>query len=228
MSKITSDQIKALLQHKYPAPEWATFTELATATGGVCRYIDFFAFNVWRSGQYRRVSFEIKVSASDFKREIKHPQKRWPAEELSNECYFVAPAGVVDIDLLPKGWGYMLVTEEGDLKTIMKAVHRELSPPPMSFMASLARRSQDPSPILPQGIWVVSGQELTEQDMFKRMQAEIAERVRLEMIKPRIVKGLEAGKACEYFLGRELPDNWSLIYDLLRKKLQEATHVPSQ
>ena len=51
---------------------------------------------------------EIKVSRADFLAEIKRkPLKRRAGLRLSNESYFVAPKGIIEIDELPPEAGLL-------------------------------------------------------------------------------------------------------------------------
>lgn len=56
--------------------------------------IDAYAVRLWRGAHapyYRRVAYEVKVSRSDFLAELKRPEKRGTAVELSNQFYFAMP-----------------------------------------------------------------------------------------------------------------------------------------
>ena len=103
---------------------------------------DAWAINAWRTrggAEHLRRAFEIKVSAADVRAELLNPDKRWPAYAVSNEFYFVAPAGLVNPKHLTRDDG--LIEWTGDKLTITKAPRvREAMPPKWSFVASLARR----------------------------------------------------------------------------------------
>lgn len=159
--------ILELLRHRHPKPEWATFAELATATGGTyrARYIDFYAVNVWPSKRYVKIAYEIKVSRSDFFREIDDPTKREPAERVSDECYFVTPAGLVQPDEVPAGWGLIELVANG-LRRKKGATQRNVTELPIQFVASLARQSSLPEPAFPAATWLMAGQELSEEDLI--------------------------------------------------------------
>lgn len=68
------------------------------------------------------VAYEVKVSRSDFLRD--HKMQEYMA--FCNELYVVAPKGVLSIDELPEGCGYLEVTSTGNrLLTRKKAQYRE-------------------------------------------------------------------------------------------------------
>lgn len=159
--------ILELLRHRHPAPEWATFAELATATGGThgARYIDFYAFNLWPSKRFVKIAYEIKVSRSDFFREIDDPTKREPAERVADECYFVTPAGLIQPDEVPAGWGLIELVSNG-LRRKKVATQHKVTELPLLFVVSLARQSSLPKPIFPATTWLMAGKELSEDDLI--------------------------------------------------------------
>jgi hypothetical protein len=163
-----TQQLLELLKHRHPAPEWATFAELRTTTGGMGgeRYIDLFALNTWPSKRFWTVAYEIKVSRADFSRELANPLKRHAAESLAAECYFATPAGLLQVDEIPEGWGLVVATR-GGLRIKKRAQQRKVEILPMAFLASIARRLSDPPSPLPDVIWLHAGQELTQEQLLE-------------------------------------------------------------
>ena len=97
MSANETERILCLLERRFPAPEWAAFRELPDGTGGAMRRrFDFYALNTWPSKSFRSVVVEVKVSRADFRRELAHREKREPAEQRANECYFAFLSGLLD------------------------------------------------------------------------------------------------------------------------------------
>ena len=158
---VKTRQVIELLKERHQGMEWASFVELNVETGRSSSRLDFFAMNCWPSKRFRTVAYEIKVTRADFARELKHPDKRVPAEELGNECFFVMPAGLAKVDEIPEGWGLIEVIANG-LRIKKHARQREIGPFPLSFMASIARRSKDDGPLLPKPYWLHAGKELDE------------------------------------------------------------------
>ena len=140
--------IKAL-REQYPTKVWATFQELRIGTGyangrghsDVEQRIDFWAMCMYPSMGLERIAFEVKVSRSDFKREIAEPIKRRPALLNSNKFYFAAPLGLIKPDEVPTECGLVELDMEGKLHYTIRAPHRDTPPPNFSFLASLARRA---------------------------------------------------------------------------------------
>lgn len=120
--------------------------------------------HTWPSKGFRTIAFEVKVSRSDFAREINNPRKRKGAELFANECYFVVPNGLVAIEEVPATWGLMTVDAAGTIKRVKVAQQRSVGDLPMSFVASLARRSSDPKPdeTVPAKAWLYEGRSLDE------------------------------------------------------------------
>ncbi len=136
----TSGDIAALLRARYCSPEWASFGEFANGTGfGRDRSADFVAFNTYPSKGHLTVACEIKVSRSDFARELTSPAKRAWLEEYFAECWFVAPKGVIRIEELPARWGLMEPRGEG-LRAVRRASQDASKCLKDAVMVSLVRR----------------------------------------------------------------------------------------
>lgn len=139
--KLRTEQIKAALRTRFCQPEWALFFEVADGTGASQRrWADAMAMNMWGSRGLALHGFEIKVSRSDWKRELANPAK---AESIAGLCDFwsiVAPKGMIPLDELPPGWGLLEV--DADLR-ITQRVTGPKNPNPAgftrSFVASLLR-----------------------------------------------------------------------------------------
>lgn len=155
MTEETKAIIKAL-RRRHPEKEWAFFEELKAGTGwsnarwGVEGKVegnpeqrfDAWAINLYPSKQFLRIAYEIKVSRSDFLREIKHPEKRTQALQLSNQFYFVAPVGLIKPSELPPEAGLIEVKDEWESRMKVRAPMREAEGPTWQFFASIARRMQ--------------------------------------------------------------------------------------
>lgn len=105
------------------APKWIFFPELGNHNFA-SRRIDLWAMACWRSLDYIRRSYEIKISRGDFLNEMKHPEKREFALKISNEYYFVTPPGLIKVDELPEECGLIELSKKGNLVTKKKAPRR--------------------------------------------------------------------------------------------------------
>lgn len=167
MSTIPERLIAA--RHNEEKGEWACFRELATGTGHsghAGRTADLFALNCYPSKGFRAIVYEVKVSRSDFKREIEDMTKRRPWEKIAHECYFATTPGLVKPDEVPEGWG--LVEVGAEVRVIKVATQRTPEPWPMTFMAAIARRSADAAqPRASKAVWRLLGQDITGEQLEK-------------------------------------------------------------
>lgn len=155
----TNDIMSVLRSHHTPADQWAYFEELRIGTGygkGQEQRLDAWAMHLWPSHRFSRWTFEVKVSRSDFLREIRDPMKRRPGLLYSNLFYFVTPAGLVKPAEIPPECGLIEVQANDDplsggwwgkssnrlwvASIVVPAPWRDATAPTWSFFASLARR----------------------------------------------------------------------------------------
>jgi hypothetical protein len=137
----TSTQITKLLHAKHHAPEWASFAELRNAAGfSANRSFDFWTINTWPSKGLKTIGYEIKVSRSDFARELENPRKRKALEEVCHECYFAAPKGLIDPRELPEGWG--LIEATNVLRIAVRAPQKSEPKLDWDLLAVILRRAR--------------------------------------------------------------------------------------
>lgn len=145
----------------WDAPRWVFFEELRVGTGhnvnewrfvmedGKWRKqfkdgfnpeqrIDAWAMSAWKSDKYKSIAYEIKVSRTDFLREIAEPEKRATAMRFSNQFYFVAPDGIIKPSEVPEGCGLLLI-RDGKVSISVGAPSREIAEPTWAFYAALVR-----------------------------------------------------------------------------------------
>jgi len=141
----TEDDLIKALRLRYPYEEWVFFAHQASGVGthrDTGRYMDAWAMNTYPMNKHLKLAFEIKVSRSDFMRELKQPQKREFAMKVSNQFYFVAPEGVISPEDLPEGCGLLTLNGSEELKEKVKAPRRDAKEPTWNFIGALARRLQ--------------------------------------------------------------------------------------
>lgn len=104
------------------------------------RTADALAMQVWPSRGLRLYGFEIKVSRSDWRNELRNAAK---AESIAQYCHYwfiVAPVGVVPVDELPTLWGLLEVSDAGIIKRTKEAPQQEfVAPIDMTFLAGVLR-----------------------------------------------------------------------------------------
>jgi hypothetical protein len=142
-SQLTSGRIVEALRkwHGSPDKSWAFFDNLRTGTGydkDCQQMLDAWAIGLW--GSWTRVTYEIKISRGDFFKEMKSPLKRRLGLLYSNEFYFVTPKGLLKPGEIPVECGLQEVDEEGGIRVVVPAPHRDTPAPTWRFMASVARR----------------------------------------------------------------------------------------
>lgn len=141
---ITSDDICTAIRARLPANEYALFFEVRNAAGfSANRSCDAMAMSLWPSRGLNLFGFEVKVSRSDWMRELKNPAK---AEAIARYCDYwvvVAPAGIVAPSELPDMWGLWELGDSGKWKT--PVIPKKLEPVPLdrSFVAALLRRAAE-------------------------------------------------------------------------------------
>jgi len=128
-----TDHIYGVLRARHVAPEWLCYGEFRGAVGyrpGSDRSIDVLAVHLWSDRKVGRrphvVSYEIKASRSDFAKELAHPEKRVTAERISTETWFAVPAGLVQVDEVPEGWGLLEILRGGKARAAKRAMQRDL------------------------------------------------------------------------------------------------------
>lgn len=137
----TSDQVKALLQSSFGGGDkHAVLFEVRNATGhSATRSIDAVTMSLWPSLGLELTGMEIKISRSDWLRELKAPAKASATFEYFDRWYLVAPRTVAKMDEIPEPWGW-LAPEGGKLVTLKKAPKNEdVKPLDRKFLASILR-----------------------------------------------------------------------------------------
>lgn len=103
---------------------------------------DYLALDTWGNygpNPHPLLGFEVKVSRSDYLREIKDLGKSAPFREVCAEWYMVVSDKAIVKDDLPEGWGLMVAA--GDrLRCVRKsATNRHPSPMPRGLIAGFMR-----------------------------------------------------------------------------------------
>jgi len=117
-AEITS-RVKLALKRKYQRPEWGLFYEVTGSNG---RQADAIAYNLYPSRNFKTLGFEVKVSRSDWKKELKDISK---ADWFVGQCdqwYVVAGRkGIVRESELPEGWDLLEMKGGGKLYEIVES-----------------------------------------------------------------------------------------------------------
>lgn len=138
-----SQFVRQALRVKYAAPEWALLEEVHNRTGGGTRSADAIAMNLWESHAFRIIGFEIKVSRSDWLRELKDPSKADVIAAYCDMWFIVATPDIVKEDELPPAWGLQVLKGNG-LHIIKKApLLEDRKALDRRFVAAMIRRATE-------------------------------------------------------------------------------------
>ena len=134
-------EVKSLLRARFCSPEWAIFFEVGDGTGSTQRrWADAVAMNMYPSRGLEIHGFEIKVSRSDWLRELKDPAKSSPVQQYCDRWWIVAPKDIIKPGELPPTWGHYDVTP-GGIRQIVAAPKLDAIPTTRAFMAAMMRRA---------------------------------------------------------------------------------------
>lgn len=153
---IKADDIYCLLATKYQDPrQYACACEVQEKTGWAQRRLDFVVVDCFEGNNLEIQAFEVKISKSDFRRELEDASKHNIFFDDIDKYSIVAPDYVLDnMSIIPPKWGVIHVirneTGELELKTVRKplALHDEqerMRPVGRKFFASLFRAANTQS-----------------------------------------------------------------------------------
>lgn len=138
--KVTSADIRAALRLRFEATSHALLFEVADGTGANAkRYADAVAVGLWPSHGHKIEGVEIKVSRSDFLRELKDHSKAEAVYRYCNHWWIACPKGMVSPDELPPTWGLLELVGES-LRVKVKAPLLTPAAPAIGFVAAMLRR----------------------------------------------------------------------------------------
>jgi len=128
---------------KFGARRYAVAEHVPAIPYGAGRIADFIAMDIWRTGgAYELHGHEVKISRSDWLRELADP---WKAAEFTpyvHRWWLVVPdAAMVRPGELPEGWGLMDLAG-GRLRAATRAPLRQPRPLPPERLAAFLRAVQ--------------------------------------------------------------------------------------
>lgn len=139
----TEEAVLQALSECYRAPAWALLTHVRNGTGyarRTTRTADALAMSLWPSRGLELNGFEVKVSRSDWKRELDDPEK---SAEIQGYCdrwwVVVGDAEIVKPGELPPTWGLLVPTRRG-LTATVEAPKLEAKPLDRLLLAAILRR----------------------------------------------------------------------------------------
>lgn len=94
-------------------------------------------------------TFEVKRSLSDFRADLKKPEKLMASRELAEASWFVTPAGMVDVSLVPEGFGLLVEASPGEFEVVRRPKRtKAFMPAPETLMTLVYRRATLPESVL--------------------------------------------------------------------------------
>lgn len=107
------------------------------------RTCDLMVMDTWESGPCRLIGHEIKVSRSDWLRELKDPEKANAFLPFVAEWWLVVgDRRIVRDGELPEGWG-LLAPAGSKLRQVVRAPRKDQPPVPTGMLAGLLRSVGD-------------------------------------------------------------------------------------
>lgn len=96
---MAAEEVKEALRRRHPAM-WPGTDDTPGAWTCLEEYmnVDLLAFGVWAGA--RRVGYEVKVSRSDYRRELLRPGKKWRGMTFCHQFYFATPIHLLTDDEL--------------------------------------------------------------------------------------------------------------------------------
>lgn len=141
--KLSSHQVLAALREKmFAGDAWAWLTEVRNGTGHsrAARSADALAVSCWPSRGLFASGIEVKVSRSDWKRELLAPAKSDEVQRFCKHWWIATSPGIVMPEELPPTWG--LVETDGKTCSVIKvAPELEHGEPTWLFVASVLRNA---------------------------------------------------------------------------------------
>lgn len=138
---LRTPEIRALLRAKFCQPTHCIFFEVSDATGFQgTGWADAISMSLWPSHGLHLEGYEIKVSRSDWQRELINPIK---AEKFAARCdkwWLVTAENVIkDESEIPQNWGWMLATENGLVVKRKAELNKTPAAVDRVFLAALLR-----------------------------------------------------------------------------------------
>jgi hypothetical protein len=138
---MNTGELMKMLEVRYSLPDWGLLAEVRDGTGFATagRSMDALAFGFWPSRGLEIIGFELKVSRSDWQRELATPQKCEAFFKYVDRWYMVfGDEKILKPGELPATWGALVA--RGD-KLVCKVEAPKLNPEPIDrlFMMSITR-----------------------------------------------------------------------------------------
>lgn len=141
---IDADKLRSLLRRKYPADQYAMLYEVRDAAGFQAnRSADVMVIGLWPSRGCLVEGMELKVSRSDWLRELKKPQKAEAFFQYCDRWWVIAASmDIVRDGELPPTWGLMVPRSNG-IGIVKQAPDLKPDPVDRHLLAAMMKRATD-------------------------------------------------------------------------------------
>jgi hypothetical protein len=198
-------ELQDLLAARYPRDRYALFFNVPDAIGmDANRRADAIAVGLWRSVGRAFEGFELKVSRSDWLRELAQVEKADPFIEHCDRWWLVtADAEIAKLEELPACWGWLAAGKAG-LRVHKPAPLKPQQPATIDrrFALGLMRKLQDAIMESPEVRQALARNEAAAEE-------QIAMRVRQELARNGCAQAVARIEAFEKASGMKLED-WRL------------------
>lgn len=134
-------QVFEKLERVFPSPAFILLPQVANGTGqsrAKRRAVDALAVSVYPSRGLYLAGIEIKITRSDWVKELREPDKAADIQRFCRFWYMACPTGVIPEGEVPPNWGLIYTRRDG--ATIVKpAADLEFQSPDMPFLCSVLR-----------------------------------------------------------------------------------------
>jgi hypothetical protein len=138
---MTEEEVFARLKFAFPPPAHILLPQVKSQSreGQVARTVDAMCASVYESRGLWLAGIEIKVTRTDWKKELRDPEKSEPIMRFCRYYYLATPTDLVSPEELIEGWGLVYVRADG-AKVVRRAEPREaVQPPDLGFVCSILR-----------------------------------------------------------------------------------------
>lgn len=160
------------LRHIFPSPAHVCLPSVRNGVGYTVRErvrtADAIVFSTWPSRGLWMAGVEIKVSKSDWKKELSQPDKSDEIQQYCNYWYVAVPAGLVNVNEVPETWG--LVEVKSNTACISKPAPRlDAKPIDLPLCCSIFRAME--GKVVPAALVnerIAEAEKLAREDAMKR------------------------------------------------------------
>lgn len=137
----TESEVFDRLRHVWPSPAHVCLPGVRNGTGFARREstADAVVMSVYPSRGLWLAGVEIKISRSDWKRELARPDKAAAIQKYCHFWFVAAPKGVVPVEEVPETWG-LIEVERNTAKIMRKAPGQKPETIDLLLLGSILRK----------------------------------------------------------------------------------------